>query len=158
MLLSLNHIDSSSSEPCESPLEVRRWFRIFSGDSKVIHHSYLLNHILKHSFSESPLLTVIMQGIPLLIVTFAVLYLGYKLLSFVKALQAIQYVNNSKICKQFLLNTIFSGTTPGNVFLYHCPQMPPYRKYGGLLLGRIIYSSKNINVSILDSPSYPCIA
>ena len=33
-----------------------------------------------------------MQGIPLLILTFVVLYVGRKLLSFLKALQGIQYV------------------------------------------------------------------
>jgi hypothetical protein len=36
--------------------------------------------------------------------------------------------------------------------------MPFYQKFGGLLLGRIIYSSKNISVSVLDPPFYPCVA
>ena len=38
-----------------------------------------------------------MQGIALLILTGASLYLVHKLLSFIKALQAIQYVNHLKI-------------------------------------------------------------
>ena len=34
-----------------------------------------------------------MQGIPFLILTFVAVYLGHKLLLFLKALQAIEYVN-----------------------------------------------------------------
>ena len=39
-----------------------------------------------------------LEGILLLVLTFSVLYLGHKLLSFVKALQAIQYANNLMVC------------------------------------------------------------
>jgi hypothetical protein len=58
-----------------------------------------------------------MQGIPLLILAIAVLYLGRKLFSFVKAV-AIQYANNMMV---FLLSTISSGT-PGRIIIsYHRP-------------------------------------
>lgn len=53
-----------------------------------------------------------MQGIALLILTGASLYLVRKLLSFIKALQAIQYVNHPMI--NAILLTIITGTTPGN--------------------------------------------
>ena len=49
-----------------------------------------------------------MQGIPLLVLTFAVLYLGRKLLLFVKALQAIQYAIDNNLM-------IFTY----NIFRYH---------------------------------------
>lgn len=47
---------------------------------------------------------IVMQGIPLLVLTFALLYLGRKLLLFVKALQAIQYAidNNLIVFTTFL--------------------------------------------------------
>ena len=62
--------------------------------------------------------TPIMQGIPILVLTFIVLYLTRKLLSFVKALQAIQYVNNLMVRSSFYL-VQYSDITPGDVFLYH---------------------------------------
>jgi hypothetical protein len=56
-----------------------------------VRHVTCINNlnIVGFSISTTP---IVMQGIPLLILTFAVLYLGRKLLSFLKALQAIQYV------------------------------------------------------------------
>ena len=62
-----------------------------------------------------------MQGIPLLILTFVVLYLGRKLLFFLKALQAIQYVINNNLMVLLTSNTISPGTTQEDVFCYHHP-------------------------------------
>ena len=62
-----------------------------------------------------------MQGIPLLILTFVAFYLGHKLLLFLKALQAIQYVNFKFLKSYGFLLTMSSGTTPGNVLSYHHP-------------------------------------
>jgi hypothetical protein len=61
-----------------------------------------------------------MQGIALLIVTGASLYLVRKLLSFIKALQAIQYVNHPMI-NTILLSITLAGTTPGNALFFHQP-------------------------------------
>ena len=52
-----------------------------------------------------------MQGIILLVFTGALLYLGHKLFSFVKALQAIQYVWRPMV-DTVILNT--TGTIPEN--------------------------------------------
>jgi hypothetical protein len=59
-----------------------------------------------------------MQGIALLILTGASLYFVRKLLSFIKALQAIQYVKHPMI-NAILLST--TGTTPGIALLFHHP-------------------------------------
>jgi hypothetical protein len=59
-----------------------------------------------------------MQGIILLVLTGALLYLVRKLFSFVKALQAIQYVTHPMV-NAVLLNT--TGTIPGNALSFHQP-------------------------------------
>lgn len=54
-----------------------------------------------------------MQGVPLLVLTCALLYLGPKLLSFIKALQAIQYALNIRWSPQFAESAAFRN------FRYH---------------------------------------
>ena len=58
-----------------------------------------------------------MQGIALLILTGASLYLVHKLLSFIKALQAIQYVGRS-VVNAISLSSI-TGTIPGTALSFH---------------------------------------
>jgi len=61
-----------------------------------------------------------MQAIILLVITGALLYLVRKLFSFVKALQAIQYVKHpSPMVDAVLLSA--TGTIPGNALLLHQP-------------------------------------
>jgi hypothetical protein len=61
-----------------------------------------------------------MQGIILLLFTVALLYLVPKLLSFVKALQAIQYVSHPMVHPVLLIDNT-TGTIPGNALSFHQP-------------------------------------
>ena len=59
-----------------------------------------------------------MQGIILLVFTGALLYLGHRLFSFIKALKAIQYVGHPMVDPAILS---ISGTIPGNALSFHQP-------------------------------------
>ena len=71
-----------------------------------------------------------MQGIPLLALTFAVLYLGHKLLSFVKALKAIQYTYNLIFCNSF--------------HLVRYPQVPPWETCFLIIIPSKCHSTQNM--------------
>ena len=93
-----------------------------------------------------------MQGITLLVFTGALLYLVRKLFSFVKALQAIQYVRHPMLDPLLLTTT---GTIPGNALSFHRPAFLVvfYPKSRGLVMGAIYYSGRNMNVSVCN-PRY----
>jgi hypothetical protein len=87
------------------------------------------------SYTGFPFQTVtpiIMQGISILVLTFTVLYLGRKLLSFVKALQAIRYVNNLMVHSNF--------------YLLQYSQVPPRETYSRILGFCRWFSTENMEI------------
>ena len=69
-------------------------------------------------------------GIPLLLLTFAVLYLGSKLLSFAKALQAIRYANNLMVSNSF--------------YIVQYPQASPWETYSLIIVPFKCNSTENV--------------
>ena len=74
-----------------------------------------------------------MQGIPLVVLSFAVIYLCHKLLSFVKALQAIQYANTNSLMDA---NSFFTW------YLY--PQVLPRETYSLIIVSSKCHSTENV--------------